>query len=45
MNQKTDESPTNEPVVDENQYIAQRREKLNQLRSQGQAYPNQFKRE
>ena len=30
---------------DENRYIAQRREKLTQLRQQGQAYPNHFKRE
>jgi lysyl-tRNA synthetase class 2 len=44
MNQKVDDSPTNDTAVDENQYIAQRREKLNQLRTQGQAYPNQFKR-
>ncbi len=29
---------------DENRYIAQRRDKLSQLRQQGQAYPNQFKR-
>ena len=29
---------------DENRYIEQRREKLNQLRSQGQAYPNHFDR-
>ena len=45
MNQKVDNSQKNDPAVDENQYIAQRREKLNQLRAQGQAYPNQFKRE
>ena len=32
-------------AVDENKLIAQRREKLVQLRSQGQAYPNHFKRE
>jgi lysyl-tRNA synthetase class 2 len=30
---------------DENRYIAQRRDKLTQLREQGQAYPNHFKRE
>jgi lysyl-tRNA synthetase class 2 len=29
---------------DENRYIAQRREKLSQLREQGQAFPNHFKR-
>jgi lysyl-tRNA synthetase class 2 len=45
MNQTADDSPTNDSAIDENQYIAQRREKLNQLRAQGQAYPNQFKRE
>ena len=44
MNQTADDSQTNDSVIDENQYIAQRREKLNQLRAQGQAYPNQFKR-
>ena len=31
--------------IDENRHIALRREKLNALRQQGQAYPNQFKRE
>ncbi len=34
-----------DPQQDENRYIAQRREKLVQLRAQGQAYPNQFQRE
>ncbi|RLA11734.1 MAG: lysine--tRNA ligase [Gammaproteobacteria bacterium] len=29
---------------DENRYIAQRRDKLSQLREQGQAFPNHFKR-
>ena len=29
---------------DENRYIAQRRDKLSQLRARGQAYPNGFKR-
>lgn len=45
MNQTEDDISASESVVDENQYIAQRRVKLNQLRAQGQAYPNQFKRE
>ena len=31
-------------VEDENRYIAQRRDKLSQLREQGQAYPNHFRR-
>lgn len=44
INQNTDKSQSDDVVVDENQYIAQRREKLTQLRAQGQAYPNQFKR-
>jgi lysyl-tRNA synthetase class 2 len=44
MNQTADDSQTNDSAIDENQYIAQRREKLNQLRAQGLAYPNQFKR-
>ena len=29
---------------DENRYIAQRRDKLSQLRAQGQAFPNHFRR-
>ncbi len=32
-------------AVDENKLIAQRREKLGQLREQGQAFPNHFKRD
>ena len=31
-------------VIDENRHIALRRQKLDQLRKQGNAYPNQFKR-
>jgi len=38
------ESETTE-VVDENKLIALRREKLTDLRHQGQAYPNHYKRE
>jgi len=34
---------TNEPVQDENKLIAERREKLNALRGQGIAFPNDFK--
>jgi len=32
------------PAIDENRYIALRREKLGQLRERGQAYPNTFNR-
>lgn len=35
----------NNPPIDENKLIAERREKLGQLRERGQAYPNHFKRE
>lgn len=46
MNQHSDaESTVESEGFDENRYIAQRREKLDQLRSQGQAYPNHFDRE
>ena len=31
--------------VDENQIIAERRGKLNELRTRGQAYPNDFRRD
>jgi len=43
----TDTTPdtTTEVVADENKLIAQRREKLAQLRAQGQAFPNSFKRQ
>jgi len=45
MNQHSDAEHSNQdPQQDENRYIAQRREKLAQLRTQGQAYPNQFSR-
>lgn len=43
MNDEIGEKP--EEVVDENVFIAQRREKLSGLREKGQAYPNGFKRE
>lgn len=39
------QQPQNAEPVDENKLIAQRREKLATLRSQGQAFPNFFKRE
>ena len=46
MNQHSDAEPSNEdPQQDENRYIAQRREKLAQLRAAGKAYPNHFRRE
>ncbi len=35
--------PTDTPPVDENKLIAERREKLNALRGQGIAFPNDFK--
>ena len=42
----TDQNPIpQEEQLDENQIIAIRREKLNQLRQQGIAYPNDFKRD
>lgn len=34
---------SSEVIVDENRLVAERREKLNQLRAQGIAYPNDFK--
>ncbi len=46
MNQHKDAEHSNEDSgQDENRYIAQRREKLTELRAQGQAYPNHFERE
>lgn len=36
---------TEEPQLDENQIIALRREKLNELRKHGTAFPNQYKRD
>ncbi len=46
MNQQDDGGCSGEnPQQDENRHIAQRREKLAQLRTRGQAYPNQFRRE
>ncbi len=46
MNQHDDDGCVSEnPQQDENRHIAQRREKLAQLRARGQAYPNQFRRE
>jgi len=45
MNQHSDaEQDQEDSQQDENRYIAQRREKLAQLRALGQAYPNQFER-
>jgi len=45
MNQESDGNNSVElSAEDENRYIAQRREKLSQLREQGQAYPNHFRR-
>ncbi len=45
MNEHSDaEQDREQSQQDENRYIAQRRDKLAQLREQGQAYPNRFKR-
>jgi len=41
----TKEKNHDQPAVDENKLIAERREKLKLLRERGQAYPNHFKRE
>jgi lysyl-tRNA synthetase, class II len=44
-NNSTDENQSdNDTAVEENRFIAQRREKLTQLRMDGNPYPNQFKR-
>jgi lysyl-tRNA synthetase class 2 len=40
----TGDNQGEQSAEDENRYIAQRREKLAQLREQGQAYPNHFRR-
>ena len=36
--------PAEEPQIDENQIIALRREKLNEIRKQGIAFPNDFRK-
>ena len=41
----TKDTTQDQPAVDENKLIAERREKLNKLREGGQAYPNNFKRD
>ena len=41
----TDESPSVSDALDENKLIAQRREKLAQLRAEGPAFPNDFRRD
>ena len=38
------ENNENKPVQDENQIIAERRNKLRELRTQGQAFPNDYRR-
>ena len=46
MNQHKDaEHGSEDSGQEENRYIAQRREKLTELRARGQAYPNHFERE
>ena len=39
------EQESNTPIVDENQIVAERRQKLAELRTQGAAFPNNFQRE
>ncbi|WP_373740420.1 lysine--tRNA ligase [Neisseria sp.] len=39
------QNPQTEPQLDENQIIALRREKLNEIRRQGIAFPNQYRRD
>ncbi|WP_288108998.1 lysine--tRNA ligase [Limnobacter sp.] len=43
MNDKTNPTQAEEPILDENQIIAERRGKLAKLREKGQAFPNGFK--
>ncbi len=42
---ETTQAENQEKVIDENKLIAQRREKLSQLREQGNAFPNHFRRD
>lgn len=44
MVKKKDAEPVSEGEVDENELIAQRREKLHHLKEKGSAYPNDFRR-
>ncbi len=41
----TQENPSDQPIHDENQIIAERRTKLTALRKEGNAFPNTFRRE
>lgn len=43
--QNTNTAASNEDAVEEHKLIAQRREKLSQLRAQGPAFPNDFRRD
>ena len=45
MSEKKPENGTQTPEVDENRLIAERRSKLDALREQGQAYPNDFRKD
>jgi lysyl-tRNA synthetase class 2 len=45
MSEKEVENKTQTPEVDENRLIAERRSKLGDLREQGQAYPNDFRKD
>ena len=41
----TDNTVANEQELDENELIAQRKQRLAELRKKGEAYPNQFRRD
>jgi lysyl-tRNA synthetase class 2 len=45
QDRNTNTAASNEDAVDEHKLIAQRREKLSQLRAQGPAFPNDFRRD
>ena len=45
MNEKSSAAPAPAPAADENQIIAERRAKLAALRTQGNAFPNDFRRD
>ena len=41
----TDNTPNAAPAVDENKLIAERKQKLSEMREQGNAFPNDFRRD
>jgi lysyl-tRNA synthetase class 2 len=45
VSDKNNPAPAVAPPQDENQIIAERRAKLDALRTRGQAYPNDFRRD